>query len=183
MPAAIVVLFDIGHSEEARHRLKTCQKCQVIYHYSHYTKPNETFVDGSRAHFFYEDSLDSDYFLASSSSGFSVRFLRTYFSEIFLVPEMSFYAKEKSYNMSVSSGNVAMERRTLADCFFTYALISMLRTYYKPIANLKFGADVDKNIDFYLCHLKSGFNALSAKRRCNVAGCGTCVGWDADCKV
>ena len=83
MPAAIVVLFDIGHSEEARHRLKTCQKCQVIYHYSHYTKPNETFVDGSRAKFVYEDSLDSDYFLASSSSGFSVRFLRTYFSEIF----------------------------------------------------------------------------------------------------
>ena len=165
MPAAIVVLFDIGHTEEAKHRLKICHKCRVMYHYSHYTKPNEFFVDGSQTKFFYEDSLDKEYFFATSSSGFSVRFLRTYLSEIFLVPEMSFYAKERSFNMSVSSGNVAMSRKTLAECFFTYTLISMLRTYYKPIANLKFGADLDKNIDFYLRHLKSGFNSLSAKHR------------------
>merc|ERR1711911_533542 len=35
MPAAIVVLFDVGHSEEAKHCLKTFYKC--TNHYYKYT--------------------------------------------------------------------------------------------------------------------------------------------------
>ena len=101
---SVVVIFDIGHSEEARHRIKTCYKCGVNFHYSHYTKHKTEFSSKSLAKFFYSESLEKEYFLSTSSTGFTTRFLRSFMSEIYVVPEMSFFAKAKSFNMSVNSG-------------------------------------------------------------------------------
>ena len=132
---------------------------------------------------FIEILWEKKFFLGTSCTGFSLRFLQTFTSEIFLIPEMSFYGKANSFNMSVNSGNIALEKQRLAESFYMFSLLSMIKYYYKPIEELKFGSDVDSNISLYLSQVKSGFVKKSSQHRCETPGCGTCVGWDADCKV
>ena len=181
-PPTVVVIFHQNHTEKLNHRLKKCRKCNRLYHYSHYTVPHETFL-GFPAKYFYDDTLEKKYFLTTSCTGFTLEFMQTYTSEIFLIPEMSFYGKSNSFNLSVETGNIALEPKRLADSFFLFSLLSMLKFYHKPIHELKFASDVDAIITFYLNHIKSGFVELSCKHRCGTPGCGTCVGWDADCKA
>lgn len=181
-PTTVVVVYHIDYAEEFIHRLKKCHKCNRIFHYSHFTVPHETFL-GSSAKFFYKDTLEKRYFLSTSCTGFSIRFLQTFTSEIFLIPEMSFHGKANSFNLSVKSGNIALEEHRLAECFYMFSLLSMIKYYYVPIDELRFGTDVDANISAYLSHIKSGFVTKSSEHRCDTPGCGTCVGWDADCKV
>ena len=60
-------------------------------------------------------------------------YLRTFISEIYLVPEMSFYAKSKSFNMSVASGNISMDQRRLSECFYMFTLLSMLNFHCRSV--------------------------------------------------
>ena len=182
-PPMLVARFYIDHTEEVLHRLKRCGKCKNIYHYSHYTKSNDRFCGVSLAKYFYADTLKKQYFLGSSSTGFTSLFLQTFMSEIYSIPESSCFAKANVYNMSVSSGNIALNNEALSDAFFLYALLSMIDTYHKPIEQLQFGQDLESNIMFYLPQIKSGFVQKSSQHRCDVTGCGRVVGFDADAKV
>ena len=143
------------------------------------------FKENSLTKFFYNTSTTNPVFVSSNETAFETEFLRSFLSELFICPEYSFSQKATSFNLSIKSGNFWLHRKRLADAFFQYALLEMLRCYENQvdIPSLSFSFDTDLSLLKYQPVLREQFQKYHAEHRCETPGCGVVLGWDADCKV
>ena len=184
---SLVTVYSANGSYQTQHIIKICDKksCRTHYHYSFYTKYQTFFSDSMLARFFYNDCLDKPLFLVSSCSAFDMEFLRSFYSDMYLCPEFSFYQKATSFNINVPTGNVTMDRRRFTEAFFQLSLLEMAN-FFDPDASLSslcFSFNLDLNINKIMPRLKQQFQTFYSKHRCQINGCGKVLGFDADCKV
>ena len=137
------------------------------------------------AKFFYDDCLEKEYFFPSSSTAFETDFLRSFYSEMCLCPEYSFYQKSMTYNLNVPTGNDVLVPKRFVEAFFQFALLDMWKLFNTQVglSTLIQSHDVDRNISDLTSTLKHQFQQYYSTHRCNTPGCGTVIGFDADCKV
>ena len=185
--SSTVTIYSSSGSFQSRHFVKRCptKKCRAHYHYSYYTRQNVYYDDNMLAKFFYEDSLQKDYFLASSSTAFKTDFLRSFYSEMFLCPENSFYSKSMNYNLNVPTGNAVLQPKRFRDAFFQLALLEMWKLFNSTasLSSLIQSHDVDRNITDLMPSLKQSFQDYYSEHHCEISGCGSVLGFDADAKV
>ena len=183
----IVTVYSSAGSFQSRHFVKRCltKKCQAHYHYSYFTRYNVFYADNMLAKFYYDDSLQKDYFLASSCSAFKTDFLKSFFSDMFLCPEYSFHQKSMNFNLNVPTGNAVLSPKRYRDAFFQLALLEMWKLFNstKSLSSLIQSHDVDRNITDLMPSLKQSFREYYSKHHCDISGCGTVMGFDADAKV
>ena len=184
---ATVTVYTAKGSFQCHHFVKKCQskKCRAHFHYSYYTRYHVHYDSNMLAKFFYDDSLKKEYFLTSSSTAFQTEFLRSFYSDMFLCPEYSFYQKSMNYNINVPTGSAMMERKRFTEAFHQLALMDMWQLFNekKPLSTLKQSHDVDRNISDIISSLKVSFQQYYSRHRCDIPGCGVVIGFDADCKV
>ena len=137
------------------------------------------------AKFIYDTATTQKVFFTSGATAFEIGFLLLMISELVACPEYSFHAKATVFNMSVPSGNIQLCKKRLAEAFFFFALLEMLKTYQPavPLSSLAFSHDVDENLLTFTPTLKRLFQQCAAEHTCDIPGCRVVLGWDADCKV
>jgi len=183
----IVTVYSATGSKEYIHLLKVCshQACRSHYHFTHFTKKNVFYKEKNLAKFFYEDSTRKNIFLSSNYTGFESSYLRSMMTDMMLCPEYSFCQKATAYNLSVPTGNLELNQKRLLEGFMLFALLEMLTMYIpnSKLSSTAFSFDLDENLNTWTTALKDGFQGHHATHRCNTPGCGSVIGWDADCKV
>ena len=180
-----ITVYTSRGSFHAQHMIKRCRTCQAHFHYSYFTRYNVNYENNKLAKFFYDDCLEKEYFFPSSSTAFETDFLRSFYSEMCLCPEYSFYQKSMTYNLNVPTGNDVLVPKRFVEAFFQFALLDMWKLFNTQVglSTLIQSHDVDRNISDLTSTLKHQFQQYYSTHRCNTPGCGTVIGFDADCKV
>ena len=159
-----VCVFTTNGSFYTQHAVKICplQKCRAHYHYSYYTKLNVYYKDKKLAKYFYDNSLDNEYFFATSSTAFATSFLRSFYTQMFLCPEFSFYQKAMSFNLDMPTGNIILAPKRLRDAFFQFSLLEMWKFFKKndQLSSLSQSHDIDTNVNDLTPFLKEAFRCL-----------------------
>ena len=185
-PSTVTVYTSVG-SFLCKHFVKKCDRkdCQAHFHYSYFTRYHVFYDKNMLAKFYYDDSLNKEYFLFSSCTAFKTDFLHSFYSDMFLCPEYSFYQKSMNFNITVPTGNIMMEPKRFTEAFFQLALMDMWQ-FLNPghlLSTLIQSHDLDRNIDDLLPLLKRSFRRHYSEHRCDTPGCGVIIGFDANCKV
>ena len=182
-----IVVYGNDGSSVVKHIVKVCtnKSCRNHYHFSHFTRKNVFFKGKCISKFFYDHSTRESVILMSNSTAFKVSFLRSLMTDMAVCPEYSFQQKATAYNIGVPSGNVQLCPKRLMEAFLLFTLLDMMRVYQPSvgISSLPFSFDLDENLLKFTPTLKNLFQSCYAEHRCNVNGCGSVLGWDADCKV
>ena len=104
--------------------MKKCDQkdCQAHFHYSYYTRYHVYYDKNKLAKFYYDDSLNKEYFLSSSSTAFKTDFLRSFYSDMFLCPEYFFFQKSMNFNINWKrhDGAQTIYRGVFSTCFNGY---------------------------------------------------------------
>ena len=178
---SLVAVYSSNGSFQTQHTIKVCtnKDCRTHYHYSFFTRHKVHFSGSKLARFFYDDALQKPYFQVSSCSAFEMDYLRSFYSDMYLCPEYSFYQKATSFNINVKTGNIAMDRRRFTEAFFHLALLDMWSFYNTAtlMSTISLCFDLDSNIEVLLSELGRRFQGYHSEHRCSVKG------FDADCKV
>ena len=141
--------------------------------------------DNKLAKFFFDDCLEKEFFFSSSSTAFESEFFRCFYSDIVLCPEYSFHQKCMNFNLNVATGNDKLVPNRLTEAFFQFALLDLWNLFNTEVglSTLIQSHDVDRNITDLTPTLKNQFQRHHSTHRCDSPGCGTVIGFDADCKV
>jgi hypothetical protein len=185
--SSVVTIYGLNGSKDHLHQVKVCpqKNCRAHFHYTFFTKKGVFFKERRLAKFFYDAAATKTIFMSSNSTGFEIKILESLMTDMMLCPEYSFYQKAMAYNLSVPSGNDYLIYKRLLEGFFQFALLKMLGIYDPDmcLSTLLFSHDLDENLLKFTPTLKDLFGKHFAKHRCDVPGCGSVLGWDADCKV
>ena len=182
-----ITIYTQRGSFSSSHITKACPnlKCQSRFHYSHFTLYQDNFSEKKLSKYYYDDSLNKQYFMSSACTAFETEFLRSFYTDMFLTPEYSFHQKCTSFNISVASGNFSLNPKRFTEAFFQISMLDLLKFLKKEVklSKIKLSHDVDLNIEKLLPELKEEFRRYYSQHRCDINGCQTVIGFDADAKV
>ena len=185
-PSKVTVYSHKG-SYTIQHVIKCCKTvdCRTYYHFSYFTKHKVYYKGNKIAKFFDDDTIQKPFFMASACTAFEMEFLRSFYSDMFLCPEYSFYQKAMNFNINVATGNYMLNHKRFTEAFFQLALLELRLFFEKDLklSTLPLSHDLDSNISDMTPLLKDLFQRCYSEHHCDVKGCRSVIGFDADCKV